>query len=118
MAETLSTARTLIAGATGALFIAAASTLVMTAKVADAQMGGVEPSRAATCEGGRALCGDRRDEAATDLGDVATRDSEATGCIGGRAACGDRRGDGDLVRLPPRAAAPLDPGDHPRSRTR
>jgi hypothetical protein len=118
MADTLSTARTLVVCATGALLIGAASTLVMTAKVADAQMGGVEPSRAATCDGGRALCGDRRDGAAADLGDIATRDAEAAGCVGGRAACGDRRSDGELVRLPPRAAAPLDPGEHSRTRTR
>jgi hypothetical protein len=132
MPEKLSTAHTLLACATGALFIGVASTLVMTSKVADAQMGGGAWSQVANCDGGRALCGDRSDDAMPDLGGVATRDTDAmpdlggiatrdtdaVDCVGGRASCGDRRGERDLARVPPFAPSPLDTDDHPRAITR
>jgi hypothetical protein len=118
MPEKLSTAHTLLACATGALFIGVASTLVMTSKVADAQMGGGAWSQVANCDGGRALCGDRSDDAMPDLGGVATRDTDAVDCVGGRASCGDRRGERDLARVPLFAPSPLDTDDHPRAITR
>lgn len=118
MPEKLSTAGTLIACVTGALVIGGASALVMTSKVADAQIGGIGWPRVVSCEGGRALCGDRSDDAMPDVGAFATRDTDAAGCGGGRASCGDRRDERHLARVSPFTSSPLDAGDHPRTLTR